>query len=61
MPRRKPFVCPSCRSDDVITIQMTQAGSELSFSTCHDCETKWWHKDGESVDLSSVLGAVATR
>jgi hypothetical protein len=45
----------------VITIQMTQAGSELSFSTCHDCETKWWHKDGESVDLSSVLGAVATR
>ena len=53
--------CPSCRSGDVITIEMTVASSDLSFSTCHECEAKWWHKDGEQVELGSVLGVVATR
>jgi hypothetical protein len=40
---------------------MTVAGSELQFSTCHECEAKWWVKDGESVPLTSVIGTVGTR
>ena len=53
--------CPACRSGDLITIEMTVAGADLSFSTCHECEAKWWHKDGEKVELASVLGVVGVR
>jgi hypothetical protein len=40
---------------------MIVGGSELQFSTCHECEAKWWVKDGEPVPLTSVLGTVGTR
>jgi hypothetical protein len=40
---------------------MTVSGAELQFSTCHECEAKWWVRDGESVPLSSVLGTVGIR
>ena len=53
--------CPACRSGDLITIEMNVAGSDLSFSTCHECEAKWWHKNGEKVELTNVLGVVGTR
>ena len=33
-------------------------GTELAFSTCHQCEAKWWFKDGNAVELSSVIGLV---
>ncbi len=50
--------CPSCRSGDLITIAMTVSGRDLSFTTCHFCEAKWWHRDGETVPLQSVIGLV---
>ena len=53
--------CPSCKNGDVISITMMVAGSQLQFSTCHECEAKWWVKDGESVPLTSVIGTVGTR
>lgn len=53
--------CPSCRNGDVISITMTVSGTDLQFSTCHECEAKWWVKDGEAVPLTSVLGTVGTR
>ena len=40
--------CPTCGSDDLITISMSVSGRDLAFTTCHVCETKWWHRDGES-------------
>ena len=55
------FLCPSCQSGDLITIQMTVSETELSFSTCHECEAKWWHRDGEPVELTSILGLVGTK
>ena len=50
--------CPSCGSGDLISISMTVAGRELAFTTCHLCEAKWWHRDGEEVPLQSVIGLV---
>jgi transposase-like protein len=53
--------CPTCGSDDLITISMSVSGRDLAFTTCHVCETKWWHRDGESVPLQSVIGMVVQK
>jgi DNA polymerase III alpha subunit (gram-positive type) len=53
--------CPNCDSEDLITITMTVSGRDLAFTTCHVCETKWWHRDGENVPLQSVIGMVVEK
>jgi DNA polymerase III alpha subunit (gram-positive type) len=53
--------CPVCNHGDLITISMSVSGSDLSFTTCHMCEAKWWYRDGEAVPLQSVIGSVLTR
>jgi hypothetical protein len=40
---------------------MNVSGSDLSFTTCHMCEAKWWYRDGEAVRLQSVIGKVLTQ
>jgi DNA polymerase III alpha subunit (gram-positive type) len=58
MSKNTPNRCPACRTGDVISITMNVGGTELEFSTCHECEAKWWVKDGKPVPLTSVLGTV---
>jgi DNA polymerase III alpha subunit (gram-positive type) len=53
--------CPVCEQGDLITISMNVSGSDLSFTTCHMCEAKWWHRDGETVPLQSVIGNVISQ
>jgi DNA polymerase III alpha subunit (gram-positive type) len=50
--------CPECKQGDVISISMNVSGRDLSFSTCHACEAKWWHRDGEQIVLSDVIETV---
>jgi DNA polymerase III alpha subunit (gram-positive type) len=50
--------CPVCQQGDLITISMSVSGNDLSFTTCHMCEAKWWYRDGEPVPLQSVIGSV---
>jgi hypothetical protein len=40
---------------------MNVSGSDLSFTTCHMCEAKWWYRNGESVPLQSVIGNVLSQ
>ena len=58
MERRIQGSCPSCGQGDLIGITMSVSGSDLSFTTCHLCEAKWWYRDGEMVPLASVIGDV---
>ena len=51
--------CPSCNAGDLITISMAAEGRDLSFTTCHLCEAKWWFQDGDLVPLASVIGLVS--
>ncbi|MFN2544828.1 MAG: hypothetical protein ABR600_09720 [Actinomycetota bacterium] len=51
--------CPSCRAGELITISMAAGEKDLSFTTCHMCEAKWWYQDGELVPLASVIGVVS--
>ncbi len=60
-PKNSPTKCPACGTGDVISIAMTVSGAELEFSTCHQCEAKWWVKDGQPAPLHSVLGTVGSR
>jgi len=50
--------CPVCHQGDLISISMSVSGSDLGFTTCHMCEAKWWHRDGEAVPLQNVIGKV---
>jgi len=50
--------CPVCHQGDLISITMNVSGRDLSFTTCHMCEAKWWYRDGEAVPLTSVIGDV---
>jgi hypothetical protein len=51
--------CPSCRAGELITISMAAGEQDLSFTTCHMCEAKWWYQDGELVPLASVIDLVS--
>ena len=53
--------CPVCRQGDLISISMTVSERDLSFTTCHLCEAKWWFQDGQNVPLRSVIGSVLTQ
>ncbi len=53
--------CPSCGAGDLITISMAVSERDLSFTTCHLCEAKWWYREGQLVPLASVLGLVSSR
>lgn len=53
--------CPQCRVGDLIAISMSVGGRDLSFSTCHHCEAKWWYRDGDQVPLASVIGLVVEK
>ena len=58
MEERREGTCPVCHQGDLITISMSVSANDLSFTTCHMCEAKWWYRDGESVPLRSVIGSV---
>lgn len=53
--------CPTCRSDDLVTIGIAPAGRSMTFSTCRSCEYKWWMDATVSVELHlhDVLASVA--
>ena len=61
MDRNSKGSCPVCQQGELIGITMNVSGSDLSFTTCHMCEAKWWYRDGEAVPLQSVIGKVLSQ
>lgn len=61
MEREHRGTCPVCNQGDLISITMAVSGNDLSFTTCHMCEAKWWYRDGEAVQLQSVIGNVLSQ
>jgi len=53
--------CPECKQGDLITISMSVSERDLTFTTCHMCESKWWFRDGELVPLTSVIDMVVRK
>jgi formate dehydrogenase maturation protein FdhE len=53
--------CRACGSSEVVTITLKVDSQDLSFTACHACEEKWWDKDGEQVELRSVINLVSPK
>ena len=51
-------ICPACKQGELISIEMVVSDRDLTFTTCHLCEAKWWYRDGHEVPLQSVIGTV---
>lgn len=51
--------CPSCGSEDLLTVSFDAEGTQVLFRVCSHCEARWWERDGATLDLSSVLPLVA--
>lgn len=48
--------CPDCSSANVININLTmEDGEPVAFYSCHQCEHRWWDREGEPLDLPAVL------
>ena len=48
--------CTTCGQNSVIQIELTLPdGSEVVFCSCHRCESKWWDRNGEVLDLDSLI------
>ena len=48
--------CNTCGQNSVIQIELTLPdGSEVVFCSCHRCESKWWDRDGEVLDLAALI------
>ncbi len=51
--------CFQCGQTDVLEIEhVLPDGSEVRFFSCHNCEEKWWNREGEDIDVSTVLEIV---
>jgi len=51
--------CPSCGSREMLTLDMIVRDSDLRFTCCAACESRWWHREGSSIPLRSVLDMVS--
>lgn len=51
--------CPQCAQTEVLEIKHTLPdGSEVEFFSCPNCEEKWWNREGEDIDVSTILEIV---
>ncbi len=46
--------CQACGNEEV-EIALTVDGSRLLMRSCSTCDSRSWHRDGESVELGGVL------
>lgn len=50
------LTCSACGSSTVIQIDLTLPdGTAVEFYSCHDCENRWWDREGEPLPLTDVL------
>lgn len=59
--RSSNLMCPTCKQGDLITITMAVSERDLTFTTCHLCEAKWWERDGDLVPLASIIDLVVKK
>jgi DNA-directed RNA polymerase subunit M/transcription elongation factor TFIIS len=54
--KNQQLSCGACGAQTVIQIELTLPdGTEVEFYSCHECDTRWWNRDGEPLALDAVL------
>jgi hypothetical protein len=51
--------CRAC-GNELIEIALTIDGSRLTMRSCSTCDSRSWHRDGESVELGGVLHDISS-
>lgn len=51
--------CATC-GKELVEIGLTIDGSRLVMRSCADCDTRSWHRDGETVELEGVLADLSS-
>ena len=53
--------CYKCKGTNCTEINITLRGDEqgIKFYSCSRCETKWWMRDGDEIDLGEFLTLTA--
>ena len=52
--------CPTCTSTDLLRVELKPQDEPMMFSTCRTCENTWWDAVDRSIDLTAVLGSLAS-
>lgn len=53
--------CPRCASRQVLEIDLTVSGRDITLHSCPACETRWWDAEGEQVDVTNVIDLATVR
>ena len=51
--------CQGC-GNELVEIALTVDGHELPMTSCSECDTRSWRRDGEFVELDGVLTDLST-
>lgn len=49
--------CPTCRKD-LVSLKMMVDGNQLVMTSCANCDTRRWSREGKSIDLGQALEEV---
>lgn len=47
-------MCPTCRRN-LVEIAVRLRAATLTMHACSTCDTSWWDRDGQPVELGAVL------
>lgn len=53
--------CPNCRGAQLVLIELSLKGDDLTMHSCSRCDTRWWERNGEQITLDGVLELATTR
>jgi hypothetical protein len=53
--------CPSCRTRELVVIELRVGGEPVTLRSCSHCDRRWWQNLDGSLSLTSVLDLVAQR
>ena len=58
---RRPFAggvedmkCPMCKRSHLVEIEVMLGDQRVTMHSCSRCDSRWWDKDGERVELPRV-------
>lgn len=53
--------CPNCRTAQLVMIDLSIQEDAVRLHSCSNCDTRWWERNGERIELPSVLELATVR
>jgi hypothetical protein len=55
------MACPVCQARQIVEIGINLSDSKVTLHSCSKCDTRWWDRDGDQVNVDGVLTLAAQR